>query len=1682
MLTFRALNRRARGMIHIGAFACEGSSGAPTAAAAVTGCAPVTAASPSSGCGDERNTKGESPVQSRTFSNDGNNGTYPDFDGTPCSWSIQSALQMAYPPAPLVTGFHAHCPRLLSPRYFRHCNLLSLPDSRCTASLGVAQGGSATVSGGSARAENWDAAVGGSSSTLLLLLHDIATLPWAAGSRLTLSLHGAATCTHDETMQKNLLATAAVKRSGNEDHGSSSGAPAIAGVRGRVPTQSRTTSAVDRAVSLRRSDAEGEGQGNVSTSLSAVTAAGHESGREAWQPFTEYSDPQACSETSALALRSFVVSQLGQRVPLLALVAEKACDANSTFSSLAERCVTDRTSTAHGQECSSSPAWIPPHTAVHRMPVEVYAERIPLVQTRGTALLQQALWQALKRVLTATAGHNKHGQAHLPASLQPSPSTPCGERRWSIAPLVHLIWNGSCWVGETDVQVMEMEERLLSALLGSGDDDTADATAGVARPSTNRSLAMCRTPATQGNGRERGDAGRIEALESLSSAQGSAYPRFWLPSCWRHVSGSAAVLTPLVLDNDNCSPGIGARRDCPVGAAATAASRCPLSSRPYEVWKDTTEDRRAPEAIVKVAAAAPEGGAQIPATLRCSQWVLRLRKTWLVASPNVKSPLLIRAGAVARAGVSMQPSLGDAGVKPVSPLLDAARGASGHSCTPSSRPPAPAPVRYPNYDLLTGLPLNLRDYDSAAKRARDAARGHCSSSTPKSAMLSSWPSRTISTPPAHECGVQAMQASAFQYTDDPFFVAAISQQVGWVPLSTTCNPHTLHVGASSASTSMDAPGTGSVSWQLPDALRSHYRIPSSITDVPQRWLCSATKTATETDAPTTAAASSTASAQHVPSLLPLPPVASVSVPQHEWWTGFFLHDAPHWWRREVLKRAQQCRDEKRMSKGRVATSLRPRHDLNADRVANVEEVATILSFLQQECCVSRPPVSTFGTAAAVASPHQDAPALMSDPSSLVEMTQNRATLPPQVCVLRLAPVAPALRRPRPSLRRGNQVKQDHHCVSTSATEALALELQWSLVPDTAVVTVNTFFSLSDVVDHAGLCGTEAGMMPPTLSADRVVLFYVEVKAALEVLRRVTRAAVAWEDSPEEADGSSSPDWWTQLSAFYDAHMFVAKDASPPATMDKDGRVSDGGRCEKVGTTHRGAVGDERTVPAFCHPTVTEVVRTCVQLMLQCGGPSQNRHVSDLPSTLDSCGREGNRVSSESVAVWSRLDYNALLRTAVITPAGAAVTPSSTTFLHSEMVDGDSDKGRNNEEADAERAEKAAPGHEDDYAAYTEKGSASPLAGPTDMQEAQSPGTVRGVEAQCSRAHAASAHHNGLLVAEMTQSSPLASPCSLQGVELYEYNEDGTRREPCISCGSLRVSPNETQSLVDAPDDRSAVDRRALLGSGYRLSEGYQPRRTHDSLGAVSAAGHAASSGVPLPSTDLPSAFLLSGKSVQPMTLSAACIASILDAQNMAKKKSGDAVADAGPQAPRQLRSDELLFQNEESLCSESSQGYTDSASPMPSPTGGESSLPLFDVMDMLIAEEHRRFKSKWRSWLRYLPVSTTHPRNTPSTGPEAAGLQTRVSRVFGFLQPSAASEYCTGSSSRAEIASGRGDGEGGHANGSAPNEATAAATSDGAVAVLDLGLCVLHVCRTEVYVNAANLLCHEETCTEGQAN
>ncbi|CAJ1041873.1 hypothetical protein Q4I32_002821 [Leishmania shawi] len=1671
------LNRGAGGRIHIGAFPHGGLFVTPVATAAATIRASGAVALPSSESCVKRHPKGEVLAQPRTFPKDDNNGTACGEEGTFCSWSIQSALQAAYPPLPLVTAFYGHRVRLLPPRYFYQRDLLSVSDHGCTTSPAAARGGSATVSVGSARITDWDSE-GDGSGAALLLLYDVATLPWAAGAGLTLTLRNAVLSAHDEMARQETLAASGIKGNGGEHSRPSSASPVTARVGSGAAEHRRTLSIATMKFSPAQSEAEGEDKKNAATSSSTATDAGDHTDRTVWQLFSEYRKPQACAEASALALCSFAVVKLGQRVPLVALVAEKACSAGTTFSSLTEPCVTHRASGMYDQQRSNTPAWLPPRTAVHRMPVEVYAERTPLMQTAGTAALQRALRQALNRV--------------LPASPRPSPLPLFGRLRWCISPLAHLIWNGRCWVEETDVQVAEMEERLLGALMGGCDVHAVVATADAVRSAASRNTTMCGTPAMRSDTCDSGAAGRLAALRTDLNAQGSSHPRFWLPSCWYHAGSSRGVLTPLFREHDDGNAGIGTLCGLPGATAAPAASWCGPSSSPHVVWRRTNHCTQVGDEAVEAAAAAARapvalaGGARKPPAIPCSQWLLRLRKVWLLSSPSVKSAMLARAGTEMRAGISTPPSIGDTDVKPVLPLLDAARGARDHSRAPSSSLHAPVPVRYPNYDLFTGSPLDLRDYDVAARGFRVSSR---SPPTSRSTKLFLCPSRTAQPPPAQDCGVKVMQGATPQSESDPFFFAALSQQVGWIRLSPTCSPPRLHVGASSASAPMAAPGMGPVSWQLPNALHSCYTMPDSLADAPQRQLCSGTTPAAQAAAPRTTVASSRATAPHLPSV-PQPPVASVSVPQQEWWTGFFLHDAPHWWRREVLQSEQQRWAAKRICKGKHAASVGRGHERDAERIGTTEEVARILLFLQEECRVPLPPINASDSAAAAACPSQDTPGSTSEPSPPVEVTQKRTTLPPQVYVLRLAPVAPVLRRPHRLVRRDEQGVQRHRW---APTDALGLELQWFLVPDTATATVNTFFSLQDVSDHVEASGTATGASPPTSLADRAVLFYLEVKAALELLRRITHRATAWEGPFDDEKGplappSSPPAWWEQLSNFYDANTFLSEEAAPPTTVsttDKGNKTSGGDDSGgEIETTHSDADAKENAVPAFCHPTVAAVVRTCVRLMLQCGGPAHHRHVSDFPITLDSGGSEDSTASSEAIAVWSRTDYDALLRTALITPAEAAVMPSLTPRLRSAAADGDGDESGGNAETDEEGAEEAAPDREDHCVTRAEHDSESSRGEFAVKQETQRRCTASCGAAASTRDHGTSIRYVSSSAQGVQRSSSTLS-CLPYGVEVYEYDESGTRHETRVSHGGPTLSLNDTQALANAPEDcsdthlcplhdRSAVDRRLLLGRNYRLSEASQPRKTPGDTGAVTAV---------CPASSIATCVTSSGKPLQARQLSVACVLSISAACKEAMRKGGDVGAHDGPPARCQLNSAELLVQNEKSVCSGGFQGCADGASLRPSNADGVSPTlssaspsPPLDVIGALIAEEKDQFNTQWRPWLRYLPRPTMQD-NTLPTSAQPTGPQMHMSRVFPFLKSSAASEYCIDSPLRAEATSDQdGGGEQHIENSALPG---AAAQSDGAVAVLDLGLCVLHVRRTDVYVNAANLV-YKATGTKEQ--
>ncbi|KAG5481362.1 hypothetical protein LSCM4_07073 [Leishmania orientalis] len=1647
------LNRGGGGRIYIGGFARGGPFGAPGAMHPVATRAPGAVMPPSSGRCDKGTTCGKSPLQLRAIFDYGRDVTACAPDGAFCSWSIQSALQAAYPPVPLVTAFYSHRGSLLSPRLFYGGNLLPAPPSLCTNCSGVPQGGTAAGLAKSTHVEALDAGGGASDAALLLLLCDVATLPWAAGSRLTLALHNAAVYSDDELARRGPLEASGSKGDRREVNSLSIAAPVEARVDVGAVEQPRFTPIATAHSSLAHPDAKRVSQDRADSFSSAVIAADGHCGKEAWKPFSDYSMAQACAETSVLALRSFAVAALGQRVPLVVLAAEKACGAGVTFPSLNDECATPRTSTVYAQKRPDSPAWLPPRTAVHGVPMEVYAERTPLVLTRGTAALQQALGQALNRIAVVPAGRKRHNAAPLSASFHspPSPLASGGLRR-SLPPLAHLIWNGQCWVEEADVQVAEMEERLLGTLAGGRDGHATASIAGAIRSAQNRNTITCRTRCTPGATRGDGDAGRLAGLRLGWNAQSSSYPRLWLPSVWPQGGSRGGVSTPLFRHDSGADPETEAVLGRPGWAATSPPSKRRLASNPYEAWKRVSGDAGVAEAALEAPATAPtalEGDSQTPGALRCSQWVLRLRKTWLVTSPDVRSSILASAGAEAQA------NLGDADAKSAASMPAADRWASGHLRAPSSSSYAPVPLRYPNYDLLTGLPLDLRDYDAAARKALGTARGSRTSSrsspTLRPPKLPRWPSETTQPPPARDGGVLQTQAAGPAHEGGPFFFAALSQQVGWIRLCPISSPHTLHVDSSSSSTPVASPATGPVSWRLPDALRSCYTLPSTIADVPQRCLCSGTAADGQAAAPSAAAASSTATELGLP-VSPQPPVASVSVPRQEWYTGFFLHDAPHWWRHRVSECVHHRWAAESISKGTLTTSVRPRHELSGERVATWEEVTQMLSFLQEECGVPPPPVSPSSAAAAAACPRQGGPEPRSDSPPPLQLTPKMSTLPPQLCVLQLAPVAPKLRRAHRLIRCDGEGELENSSMSTSTTQALSLELQWSIVADTATVTVNTFFSLQDVADHAGAAGSAAAALPLAPSAERAALFYLEVKTALEILRRVTHAAGAWEDAVDDAEGpspppsSSLPAWWEHLSAFYDANTFVATETAPSAailTTGVDHEVGGGGDGD-LEKTHSGADAHETLTSALCHPTVTEVVRACLRLMLQCSEPSKHRYVSDCPITLGRGDTENKSASPEALAVWSRRDYDALLRT-----AGPAATTSSTPYLRSEDAEGDGDNFGEHDEAEWRGTEELVPYQRADGAAHTENGSDSSRAVSTGTQGRHSASISSGAVAPPMQDQATNMERGSPSSAQVTQRSPSASSCLPYGVEVREYDEDGMRREKPDNPGGRTACMKGPKPLSTEPEDRLVVDRRAPLGRRYRLSEAFQSQQAPGGFEAVAAADVALN---PFASNTT-----AGGESQQAATRGTTCGDAILAARKEAMRNSGDAGASVIPTAPSQLNSAGALVQDERSLYSGLLEDCTSSAS-----TPYQS-----DVIGALMAEEHDRFEREWEPWLRYLPLPATPQDGTlPHTAPPTTP-QRRVRSVFHFLKSSAASEYCTDCPCKTKT-SAEDNAAKSVVDMAAPS--AAAALTDGSVIVQDLGLCVLHVRLTELYVNAANLI------------
>ncbi|KAG5507608.1 hypothetical protein JKF63_06557 [Porcisia hertigi] len=1022
-------------------------------------------------------------------------------------------------------------------------------------------------------------------------------------------------------------------------------------------------------------------------------------------------------------------------------------------------------------------------------------------------------------------------------------------------------------------------------------------------------------------------------------------------------------------------------------------------------------------------------------------------------------------------------------------------GAGAHPRRNSTSSHREALVRYPNYDLLTGAPLDLSIYNAAAARARDAAKASRASSCPsprsESATPSLWPPWTTQPPSGQGCDMQVTQAVVSQVENDPFFSAFISQQVGWIRLALICSPHAPRALPSSTSPPMDTPSMPQVSWQLPDSLRSHYTIPQSIADVPQRCLCSRKGEAS----PSTTLAPSSATAQHLP-WLPPPPAVSVSVPMQEWWTGFFLHDAPRWWRREMHKQRPHCRVEEKSRQSSPETFVQPGSGSDVKPLAVAEEVVRLLSFLQEECRVPPPPVNTTRAAAGVAGPCPGPSRPTSATSTPLNMAQKASIMPPQVYVLRMAPVAPLLRRPRRSMRRGEPVTYDHHCTSISATEAQTFELQWTPVPDTATATVNTFFSLQDVLNHAEDSGAGTPDQPPPSSANRAVLFFIEVKAALEVLRRVEHAAAAREDSIDNGEDPRSPTpsssssfaWWEQLSVFYDAHTIFANTPAHPATTSTTTDESHvvrsgggGGGGGKIHATRSCVATQEGSVSAFCHPTVSEILRTCVRLMLQSGSPPPHCRRCDSAVPLDNGGREDINPSLVSVAVWSRRDYNSLLGPLVMPPEREAPTPPSALALCSETADGGAGMSEEGELTYAEGVEEVTQDYEGKDTAPTGEGSRISRAVLTALLEASRPSTATGAATPFSPNHATRRGHDSSSC--VGPSAERSLPSLPYGVEVHKCDKSGARRAELVSSGGRTLSLDCSNGGLCASDEPPATDRCLLRAGDYRVRKAYPFCKTLGNLGVVESASRsvptasrATSSSTPIPSAASPPGVQLKKPLAHTIPLSAACVTSILESCSEATRCN---------RAPKQrpLNNAGPYSQHRVSSCAAHSKSRENLASPVLANQDGETPTlppalppPPLDVMATLTAGEHKNFEVRWKPWLRYLPLCTGKEEKSPlPTRPHLTEPRTHVTTVFPFLKPSAASEYCTASPKTDTIDPKDHSGEH-HVKASPP---PAPPTSlDSVVVVQDLGLCVLRVCWADVYVNASNLLYREETQTD----
>jgi hypothetical protein len=562
----------------------------------------------------------------------------------------------------------------------------------------------------------------------------------------------------------------------------------------------------------------------------------------------------------------------------------------------------------------------------------------------------------------------------------------------------------------------------------------------------------------------------------------------------------------------------------------------------------------------------------------CRSWVFRLRKSWLVTGLSQATPSLL----------PLTTNIGGA-----HDVLDHATSCPSSGSANSSihlHAVHTGVIRQPNYNLLTGIPLNLlwywqklrrgcrateeppqeqhtsplRSVDSRRRRAPKCASRSAAAAKALFPDVCDGEADVAAPWEAASAGTDSCPSSKALLMLSPFSVAAASRRVGWVPLQ--------RVPAVPPGDSHCTPR-----WSLPSAMLS-LKLPTSVDCVRTRLL---------TDHPSTCLASASAAAAST-SL----PVAGVSVPQQEWFTGFFAHDAPPWWRRAVRsllaasaahplsirsKKEGGCGGDNVPWRGQPKDEPQPA----TDREGNGNE---LIYELIQMGHIPGLPHATSATACESTSASMESVA-NADPCCIsVDASVGASVSTPMVYVLSL--------RSRPPRLTSEAAK------GGSGDADDGPQLQWSIFyNDHSTATVNYVYSLHDVLQMYADVSPQRrprGVMASPL--------FVEVKAAWEVVHRVTTTIttrISTSTAASAATATSS--WWPLLEGFYRMSRVEMSDSVAADISEVPHDNHGAPQKEESGDTHA-------MVSAFCHPTTAEVALAFVHLVTQPADTSTGVHI------------------------------------------------------------------------------------------------------------------------------------------------------------------------------------------------------------------------------------------------------------------------------------------------------------------------------------------------------------------------------------------------------------------------------------------------------------------------------------------